>query len=157
MFQFLSLPHSLSQIYRCVLVCSSCYIQIISLSLHLLVSLSFLISPCLFISLYHCSYPSLSLSLLSTISHRLSSPGWPPAGQRPADCGERRGAARPLQPRRHGDPTPLHVLGGQCPRHHPIGAPPPRPLIWLRPQHQRPGTLRTGQRSPRFTTSPASL
>ncbi|XP_042153004.1 partitioning defective 3 homolog [Oncorhynchus tshawytscha] len=72
--------------------------------------------------------------------------GRPPAGQRPADCGERRGAAGPLQPRRYGDPTPLHVLGGQCPRHHPIGAPPRRPLIWLRPQRQRTGTLRTGHR-----------
>lgn len=55
-------------------------------------------------------------------------PGRPAERQRPADCGERRVAAGPLQPRRHGGAEALHVVGGQLPGNHPAGGaarPPP--------------------------------
>lgn len=48
-------------------------------------------------------------------------PGWPVDCQRPADCGERRIAAGPLQPRCHGGAEALHVVGGQLPGDHPAG------------------------------------
>lgn len=41
--------------------------------------------------------------------------------QRPDDRGQRRVAAGPLQPRRHGDAAALHVVGGERQGHHPAG------------------------------------